>query len=117
MSQISLNKFIQKNKFNLGLVTLKENIISKITTPRKYQYYLSKGIPILNINVSNIKKEIIEYEVGINIDKNLKLKSDSLFSLNFKKLSINALKLYKDKYSKKIILDKFCNDVINLTKY
>tara|TARA_B100000963_G_scaffold218318_1_gene190380 strand:- start:16764 stop:17933 length:1170 start_codon:yes stop_codon:yes gene_type:complete len=109
----SFSKILHKSHF--GIISLKDNTIAKITTPGKYQLYLSYNLPVIAFNIYSKKDEIIKNQIGFfcsnnnidNMGKNLiKLKNK-----DYNKMRLNVKKLYKN-YDKKLILDNFYN-IIN----
>ncbi len=109
----SFSKILQKSHF--GVISLKDNTIAKITTPGKYQLYLSYNLPVIAFNIYSKKDEIIKNQIGFfcynknidNIGKNL----IELKKKDYKKMRLNVKKLNKN-YDKKTILDNFYN-IIN----
>lgn len=107
-----LNSF--KNIFsqnNFGILTLKNNIIADITTPGKYQLYLSSGLPVVAINIKTKKKEIIDNKLGFYCnDKSISRVSHKINLISNKEYLImrsNSKKIYKKLYMERIILDNF----------
>jgi len=105
----SFSKILQNSHF--GIISLKDNIIAKITTPGKYQLYLSYSLPVIAFNIHSKKKEIEENKLGFYCDtsiiKNISKKLIELNNRNYEELRLNAKKTYKNSYNKKIILDYF----------
>lgn len=102
------NIFLQSN---FGILTLKNNIIADITTPGKYQLYLSSSLPVVAINIKTKKKEIIDNKLGFYCnDKSIEKMSKNINSISNHEYLImrsNSKKIYKKLYMEKIILDNF----------
>lgn len=86
----------------------------KHTTPAKFQFYLSLGLPIMAIIDGNTKEIINKNNVGFACsehEKDLFIKKARKFSKdsieNKKVIANNAYKLYQNNFSKKIIINKF----------
>jgi len=110
----SFSKILKKSHF--GLISLKNNIIAKITTPGKYQLYLSYNLPVIAFNIHSKKKEIIKNKIGYFCDdkniRNISKKLNKMEKLDYNKMRSNVKKTYKKYYDKEVILDNFY-DIIN----
>lgn len=110
----SFSKILKKSHF--GLISLKNNIIAKITTPGKYQLYLSYNLPVIAFNIYSQKKEITKKQVGFFCDykniRNMSKKLSKLRKSDYNKMRLNVKKIYKQNYDKEVILDNFYN-IIN----
>lgn len=105
---------------DLGLVSLIPNMY-KFAYPSKTMSYLEQGIPILATLEKesdlgkDIKKDKFGFVVPINQHKNLadlliKLNNDHSWKKNYRE---SCLKIYKSKFSEKVILDKWQKIIFN----
>lgn len=108
------------NLSNLCLVSLEKGI-EGLGVPSKTYGYLAAGKPVLSIMSSqtDIASDLIEYDCGDNIQQDDVLGFERIIrsyltdSLQLKQKSINAKKLYEEKYTRNINIEKYYKLLIN----
>lgn len=104
------------SKTDVGFVSFSDNELFKMTIPAKLQSYMACGMPIIAVAFGETQSIIKDSNSGLvsdpgNIEHfyNNILKMQTMTNKEFKELSKNSIKYYKENFSKKKLLDVFEN--------